>query len=279
MAKKITVQTRLNMVIGYPLQHSQSPVLHNAVYRQLGLNVILLPQSHSSPAALCQAIRTLSVGLTAVTAPFKQAVMACLDSCSPEATRLGAVNTLILREGKLHGHNTDITGIAFAMRHLSLTGKTVLIAGAGGAARAAGQYVASQGGDLLWMNRTPAKAAGLAKTLGGVWIPWRDIRIQEADLVIHATPVGSFPHTDETPLPGHVFQPHQTVFDMVYHPVFTTLLKQAQKSGAAIINGMDMFVRQGLKQIELWLQKPFFDLQLAADLSKLLVKHQEIRTP
>ena len=138
---KVTNKTRLNTVIGYPLEHSQSPVLHDAVYQLLGINAVLLAQSHLQLKSLIQAIKTLSIELTAVTSPYKEKVIKYLDQYSSEVNVLQAANTIIQRDGKLHGYNTDIDGIAFALRNIAVRGKYVVVIGAGGAARVMGYFL------------------------------------------------------------------------------------------------------------------------------------------
>lgn len=236
------------MVIGYPLTHTQSPILHQAIYHELDIDAILLAQSHPSLAALIQSIKTLSIGLTAVTMPYKEQIIQYLDECSPEVTALKAVNTVIQRDGKLYGHNTDINGIEFALRNIDVVNKQVLVLGAGGAARAMGYFLKKQRAHILWMNRTKEKALTLAKEFGGRVL---DDVSDHLDIIVNTTPIGLHPNNQASPLPNYQFNAHQIVFDMIYHPVHTTFLKQAAKQQATIISGLDMFIGQGLKQIEL----------------------------
>ena len=161
---------QLNMVIGYPLSHSQSVLLHNTVYQHVGMNSIMLAQPHPELKALIQAIKTLSVELTAVTMPFKEEVFQYLKDCSPEVNILKTANTLIQRNGQLYGYNTDIAGIAFAFSGVNLHGKQVLVMGAGGAARVMGYFLKINKAKIIWMNRNPKKATALAEEFGGVVI-------------------------------------------------------------------------------------------------------------
>lgn len=247
----ITSKTRLNMVIGYPIGHSKSPLLHQAVYKALEIDAVLLAQSHSSLADLIQTIKTLSVGLTAVTAPYKERVIAYLDACSPEVSLLQAANTIIQRDGKLYGYNTDIDGIAFALCHIDVNRKKVLVLGAGGAAQAMGYFLKKNHAHMFVLNRTEEKASRLANRFGGQVITHQDCTKHHFDMIVNTTPIGLYPNVDESPLPEDIFYAGQIVFDMVYNPVQTKCLQQATAKQATPVSGLEMFIGQGLKQIEL----------------------------
>lgn len=242
----------LNAVIGYPLTHTQSPVLHNAVYRALNIDAVLLPFASPDLGFLIAEIKAKAIGLTAVTMPFKQAVLSYLYECSPQAQALKAVNTLIQREGKLYGYNTDVDGIAYALGDTIVAHKKVLIVGAGGAARAMGYYMQSHDAELFCLNRSQDNGIKMAKDFGGEILTPKQAYQEVVDIIVNTTPLGMYPDVNASPLPDYPFHPAQTVFDLVYNPVDTLLLKQAQKAGAKVISGMDMFIAQGLKQIELW---------------------------
>lgn len=253
---KITANTCLNMVIGYPLSHSKSPLLHQAIYRELGIDAVLLAKAHESLEALIQVIKTLSVGLTAVTLPYKEQVLQYLDEPSSEVMALKAANTIIQRNGKLYGYNTDVHGIAFALRDIDVKNKKTLVIGAGGAARAMGYFLQRQQATIFWMNRTKEKADLLANTFGGNVITDNGLD-KDFDIIVNTTSLGLYPNTHETPLAHNIFHAKQTVFDMVYNPVKTTFLKQAEAKQATLISGLDMFIGQGLKQVELLTGKTY----------------------
>lgn len=248
----LTNQTRLNMVIGYPLHHTRSPQLHNRIYQALKLDAILLPFSNPDIKALLQAIHSLSVGLTAVTMPFKEKIIKYIDDCSFEVESMQSANTIIQRDGKLYGYNTDVDGIAYALRNVSLTKKRVLVIGAGGAARAVAYVLQKNDVDILWLNRTRKNAMKLIAKFGGELIAAKNLNALNIDIIINTTPLGMHPNVDISPLNQYPFHASQTVFDLVYNPEKTLLLQQAQKAGANVISGLDMFIGQGLRQIELW---------------------------
>ena len=273
---KVTSKTRLNMVIGHPLVHSQSPVLHDAVYQLLGINAVLLAQPNLKLKSIIQVIKTLSIELTAVTLPYKEKVVNYIDQCSVEVQALQTANTLIYRHGKIYGYNTDIDGIAFALRDVSLRRKQVLVIGAGGAARAISYFLKKNKATLLFLNRTHKKAAALAKEFSGTSIRQNELHKTDIDIIINTTPIGLHPMVNDSPLPDYVFRSHQVVFDAIYHPATTQLLKQAKKYGAKTISGIDMFIGQGLKQIELLTGKPIKSTSIITKLRKLLIQNQRV---
>jgi len=278
----ITNKTQLNMVIGHPLEHSQSSVLHDAVYQFLGINAVLLAQPHLQLRLLIQAIKTLEVELTAVTLPYKEKALKYVDQCSHEVKALRAVNTLIQRHGKLYGYNTDIDGIAFALRHITVRDKQALVIGAGGAARAMGYFLKRNQAKLLWINRTKEKALTLAKEFGGQVIDQSELNTMNIDIIINATPIGLYPHVNQFPLSDYVFSSHQIVFDTIYNPIETHLLKKAKRHKAKTISGLDMFIGQGLKQIELLTGKCVHAPVILNKLRKILIQNQRamrLRTP
>lgn len=256
------------MVIGYPLTHSQSPLLHNMIYQQLDINAIFVAKPHVKLSALIDAIKTFSIGLTAVTLPYKEKVLKFLDHCSPEVRAIGAANTIIQKKDKLFGYNTDVDGIAFAFRHVSIKNKQTLIIGAGGAARALAYFLKKNHAKIFWLNRTQHKAKILAKKFGGTVIKHEALGSINIDIIINTTPSYS-------PLPNYIFNAKQIVFDMVYNPMMTCLLKAAKKKKATIISGLDMFIGQGLKQIALLIDQR---IHVSTNkLRKILIKDQQER--
>jgi shikimate dehydrogenase len=247
-------ETKLNLVIGYPLGHSQSPELHKNLYEQRGINAVLLAHLTQDLPATIHAIKTLSVALTAVTIPHKETILKHLDELSDEVKALGAANTIINHNNKLKGYNTDINGIEYALRNIPLQNKTVLIIGAGGAARAAAYVMQKNKANLLFLNRTPARAEAIIKLMGGKLINKESLDDLAIDIIINTTPLGMHPNREATPLPNYRFNLNQTVFDMVYNPGDTALLKKAKADGAHIISGQDMFYGQALKQVELLME-------------------------
>lgn len=263
---------KLNAVIGYPLSHSRSPVLHNSVYELLKLNAVLLPFSNPDIKQLMAAIRALPIHLTAVTMPHKQSIMPLLDSVDGAAKAVGAVNTVVNRADKLTGYNTDIDGISYALRGTNLKGKQVLVLGAGGAAVAVSYVVKKAGGKLLYLNRTRSRAEALRKRFGGKVVSLREISPQKIALIVNATPIGMYPKVNVLPIPKAYIRGTHTVFDLIYNPKDTKLLMVSRKKGAKAVSGLDMFAVQGLRQIELWTGKKLVTQRLVERVKKNLVK-------
>ena len=246
----ITVQTKLNTVIGFPLAHSLSPAFHNEEYAKRGHDAVLLAFENEDLTALVQALRTLNVGLTAVTLPFKESILPYLDELDPLAQRLGSVNTVLNIRGKLKGFNTDYYGMKNALEGVELAGKKVLLLGAGGVAKPVAAFVNDSGAELLCMNRNRERAEELVKFFGGRAV--EDASGESFDIVINATPLGLSPNVDETPLDAQFLRAGQVVFDIVYNPEETRLLREAKAAGAQTRSGLLMFKAQALEQIRLW---------------------------
>lgn len=263
--------TKLNAVIGYPLSHTQSPMLHNPVYKMLGIDALLLPFPSPDIRALVKAIRTLPVHLTAVTMPHKQSIIPLLDHVDAPAKAVGAVNTVVNKSGKLSGYNTDIDGIRYALRTVKLKGTYVALIGAGGAASAVAYVVHEKGGKLLYLNRTVRKATDLSRKFGGEVLNGAK-GIERAGVIINATPIGMHPRTRELPISADAIRKGQTVFDLVYNPVDTKLLRVAGRKGAKTVSGLDMFAVQGLRQMELWTGKKIITKRLVDRVKRNILK-------
>jgi len=252
ISQSINSSTRLNIVIGYPLGHTKSPKLHQEIYRLKNCNAIMLAHPTQDLSGTIQAIRTLNIGLVAVTMPHKEAILHYADQLSSEVQTLKSANTLINNKNILTAYNTDINGIEHALRNISLKDKTVLVIGAGGAARAAAYVLQKNNCNILYLNRTVKSAEVLRKLFGGKVIHKDKLYDLPIDIIINTTPIGMHPNSDTSPLPDYSFNKNQIIFDMVYNPSETLLLKTAGSYGAHIISGEDMFLGQALKQVELF---------------------------
>lgn len=248
---QINADTTVNFVIGNPVKHSHSPILHQKIYEHVGINAVLLAIDNPDLTALINSIKTLGVQLTAVTLPFKTSILEHIDVCSDAVKALGAANTVILKEGFLHAYNTDVIGIKLALQDVDLDHKNILIIGAGGAARAVAYALKDKQSALFFMNRTQARAKILADHYSGVMVCEDDLNHLDIDIIINTTSVGMFPHTQASPLPYYEFKAHQTVFDLIYTPKETRLLYAAKAAGARCISGETLFIEQALAQVEL----------------------------
>ncbi len=248
----ITARTKLNAVIGFPLAHSLSPFFHREEYVKRGHDAIMLAFENEDLSALIQGVRALNIGLTAVTLPFKEIILPFLDEIDPLAERLQSVNTVLQKNGKLLGYNTDYFGISKALAGIPLNGKKVLLLGAGGAAKPAAAFVRDEGAELFCLNRNRDRAEELVTKFGGRAINEADLSTEQFDVIINATPVGLAPKEDETPLDASFLRAGQTVFDLVYNPEETRLLREAKAAGVETRSGLVMFKAQALEQIRLW---------------------------
>ncbi len=253
----IGATTQVFGVAGDPVASSMSPAMLNAAFAHTGTNAVYVPLRTHDAEELFELARRLPLAGFSVTMPLKQAVLPFLSHIDPLARKIGAVNT-VRREpdGSFSGFNTDAAGIVGPLEaRLSLRGARVLVLGAGGAARAAVFGCVDRGAEVTILNRTFDTAAALAGEAKATAIRREDLRaLPPFDVVINATPAGM--RGNSTPLPLSL-QELRTglVFDMVYNPQETPLLRAARESGIAIIPGVEMFVRQGAKQFELWTGK------------------------
>lgn len=246
-------RTRVYGVIGNPIGHSLSPRMHNAGFHATGFNGIYLPFLVHHLKDFVGALGELGISGFSVTIPHKQRVMQYLDRCDPLARAIGAVNTVVVGNGgKLSGYNTDYLGVLRALEgRIKLPGSRVLLLGAGGAARAAAFALTSAGAAVFVCARREAPAKELAKAVNGQTAPKATLPYDHFDLIVNTTPVGMYPNDKETPLTAKEMN-CRVLFDMIYRPRETKLLKIAIGRGIETVSGLDMFAAQGAAQWELW---------------------------
>jgi len=250
---KIDAQTSLYAVFGNPVGHSLSPVMHNAAFAETGLNSVYLAFRVMDIAAAMAAVRVIGIRGVSVTIPHKIAVMNLLDEIDDQARRIGAVNTVVNREGRLRGSNSDGQGAVRALlKKTAIQGADIAIVGAGGAARAIGFSMVENGGRVTIINRSIQAGVSLAENLGAGFKPLAGLKHIPADILINTTPVGMHPQTGDLPLSPELLRKEMLVMDIVYNPVQTALLKHAQRRGCRTVDGVDMFVYQGACQFKLW---------------------------
>jgi shikimate dehydrogenase len=268
--------TQLVGLLGWPVEHTLSPAMHNAAFDALGLNwrYLPLPVPPGQVEGAVKGVAALGFRGVNVTVPHKQAVMPALDSVAPDAKALGAVNTLVIARGEdgkanIGGHNTDAQGFVGALRHggFDPKGKTAVIVGAGGGARAVVYGLLKAGAqEILMFDIEPLRAQALVSDLSGVGNKLRALPLttealvesaRAADLLVNATPMGMWPRVDGSIWPEDVSIPKSvTVFDLVYNPPETHLMRKARESGARAIGGLDMLVGQGALAFEMWTGQP-----------------------
>lgn len=249
----VSTRTSVFGVIGNPVAHSLSPIMHNAAFSEVGYDGVYAAfKVHDLEAAL-SGMKALGIKGLSVTIPHKVNVMALLDECDDLSKKIGAVNTIVEKNGKLWGTNTDCTGAVSALREKTdIPGKRVLILGAGGAARAIAWGISRENGHVIIANRTPEKGRALAEELNADCCPIPEAVETDWDILINTTSVGMSPQTERVPVSRDAIKPGRIVMDIVYNPIETMLLKMAKEKGCTTVDGVMMFVRQGAMQFELW---------------------------
>ncbi|TVY00481.1 shikimate dehydrogenase [Cohnella terricola] len=260
--------TLLFGVIGDPVRHSRSPIMLNRAFRETGVNGAYAA-FHVVPGRLEQAIagvRGLGFRGLNVTIPHKVEVMPFLDEISEGAKAAGAVNTIVNENGRLIGYNTDGIGYVRSLKEEAepdLTGKTIVVLGAGGAARGILWALAQEKPKaIIVANRTEAKAAELAASfdpeLRITAVPWDGLRevCREADVVVNTTSVGMSPNVDASPIDASWMKPGAVASDLIYNPLKTLFLKQADLNGCRVHGGLGMFIYQGAYAFEYWTGEP-----------------------
>ncbi|MDE2841780.1 MAG: shikimate dehydrogenase [Chloroflexota bacterium] len=260
-------------IIGYPIGHSMSPVFQQAALDECGVdaNYAAYQVAPDEVEGFVNGLRQPGIMGINVTVPHKLAVMPFLDEIDDWATEAGAVNTIVNRDGRLMGHNTDGYGFLRALREgagFDPQRRRTLILGAGGAARGVVLALAREGvGELTIANRTPERAENLALLGQNRGVTARAIPLEGADLsgaaasaelIVNCTSIGMThgPGEDETPLPGDAIPATALVNDLVYNPLQTRLLREAAQAGAKTLGGIQMLVYQGAASFEMWLERP-----------------------
>ena len=255
-AHELNRQTRVFGVIGDPIAHSLSPLLHNTAFVARRINAVYLPFLARNLRDFLNAAPDFGLRGFSVTLPHKQSILRYLQDCDALSAETGAVNTVVVRrDGSLYGCNTDYVGVLHALeKKLRLAKSRVLILGAGGSAHAAAFALARAGAAVsIWARRESA-ARGLARAAGAEVVPRRALKTERFDAILNATPVGMHPHTAISPLhPGELHC--RIVMDLIYRPERTRLLKLAAQKGMATVSGVEMFLAQGIAQWELWMKR------------------------
>jgi 3-dehydroquinate dehydratase / shikimate dehydrogenase len=251
---RLNRRTRVYGVIGDPVGHSLSPAMHNAAFTARRMNAVYLPFLVRDLRDFLASIEPLGIRGFSVTLPHKERILRRLDGCDPLAARIGAVNTVVVRSGgKLHGYNTDYVGVLRALEErMPLRGSRVLIVGAGGAARAVAFALAEAGASVCVTARRFSRARALARAVGSEAIVRNRVAREFFDAIVNATPVGMHPHVERSPLAARELN-CRLVFDTIYRPRVTQLLKLAARRGIETVSGLEMFIAQGAAQWEIWM--------------------------
>ena len=266
--KVISEKTRLCGIIGDPIGHTMSPVMHNAAFNKIGIDYLYVSfrVKKEELGKAIEGMRALNIRGLNVTIPHKVDVIRFLDELDPLAEKIGAVNTIVNDDGVLTGYNTDAAGFLHALleKGIEPKGEKVVILGAGGASRAISFILAERGAHLVILNRILELdwAEELAGRLSQIF--QRETKalilngenlaqvLRKADILVNATSVGMTPNINETPVPSDLLKPGLVVFDIVYNPIKTRLLSEGEAVGARIMGGLEMLVCQGVLAFEKW---------------------------
>jgi shikimate dehydrogenase len=269
LIEEVRGTTRIYGLIGNPIGHTLSPVMFNAAFSEYGLDCIYVPFRVEKKflGKAIDGMRALDIAGLNVTIPYKVEVMKMLDEVDEEAQRIGAVNTIVNSSGVLKGFNTDGQGFLYALHRQSIdiAGKNILVLGAGGASRAIVSALAVHNANITILNRTFDKAKELARTVHrkpGTSIKAMELNLDNlgkcivaADVLINSTNLGMTPETDVSAVPPSLLKlkPELTVVDIVYNPLETKLITDAENAGCKVVEGIHMLVGQGALSFEKWM--------------------------
>lgn len=266
----ISGKTRVCAIIGDPVEHSLSPVMHNAAFKELGLNLVYVAFTVTTKELKDAILGARRLGLRGlnVTMPHKNAVMNYLDEVDATAKAIGAVNTILSNQGKLIGYNTDGNGAMIALQENGVypEEKKLVLLGAGGAAKAIAYHAAQEVEELVILNRTPEKAEKLADVLhknfgkkvkgGTLSSTVLKDELETADILVNATSVGMHPNVNSSPVPSSLLRRDLCVMDIIYNPLETRLIADAKSVGAKVVSGLEMLIYQGAVAFEIWTNCP-----------------------
>ncbi len=237
-------------VVGHPVGHSRSPAMHNAGFAHLGLNAVYLPLEAADAQDFVRFARTMNLAGASITAPFKVTLMQEVDDLEPLARRVGAINTLVVRDSRWFGANTDVHGFSAPLaRRMNVKGVRASIIGAGGAARAVAVALADMGAAVTVCARRADAAREIAELAAG-HVGEFPPRAGSWDVLVNTAPAGHSAET-ESPIAGAALD-GEIVFDLIYAPANTRLLADARAAGCMTIGGLEMLVAQAERQFELW---------------------------
>jgi 3-dehydroquinate dehydratase/shikimate dehydrogenase len=252
-ARDVSETTKVYGVLGASVQKSLSPVLHNRAFESAGIDAVYVPLQAEALAPFMEALPRFGLSGFSVTRPYKVDILPYLHAVDEDAASCGSVNTVVVKDGQLHGSTTDGLGILAPLRkRIDVKGKPVVILGAGGAARAAALALVRKGAHVTVLARDSDKAAQVAAAVGCGFGALEDAASQAFEVLINATPLGSSDAPNQTPVPASVHREGSIVFDMVYDPLETQFLRDAQAAGATVINGLEMLIAQAVVQFESW---------------------------
>lgn len=283
--------TKRFTVIGCPIEHSLSPVLHKKIFEFAGLNAAYSKEciKNDELTGFMQNFKSGVYDGINVTIPHKESIIPLLDKVNTRAKTIGAVNCVLRINKKLIGYNTDWYGFSMLLKlhNINPDGKSCLIIGAGGVSKAVLYALIQAGADKITVsNRTLANAVKLTDHFNRLEIqtqlevkPFNPVVLNELspDIIINCTSVGLSPNTQQSPIPNYPFQFRQKVIDTIYNPIKTRLIIDAENAGAAAANGLSMFIYQGLASVDIWLGKDASSVINVNELSAYLISNSEFK--
>jgi 3-dehydroquinate dehydratase / shikimate dehydrogenase len=254
--ESVDAATRVYGVAGDPVSQSLSPAMMNVAIRRENVNGVYVALHAKKLKDLLACVRDVPLHGLSITMPYKQAILEHLDNTDSHTQKIGACNTVVrAQDGKLYGFNTDAAGVVRPLdQRITIDGAKILVVGAGGAARAAVYGLKERGAEVFIVNRTAETGQKLARSAHARSVKRADLKKLTFDVIINATPVG-MGNAKDSPLKEDEINARY-VFDMVYDPIETALLRMAKARGAEVISGLEMFVHQGARQFEIWTGKP-----------------------
>jgi shikimate dehydrogenase len=253
----IDARTKIYGLLGRPVGHSLSPAMHNAAFRELEINAVYVAFPVADLGQAVAGLRGLNIAGVSVTIPYKEEIIPLLDELDPQAARMAAVNTVVNREGRLTGHNTDWLGAVAALKDkTAIAGENFLVLGAGGASRAIVFGLLQEGGNVTVTDIDADRVKTLATQFRVEALPPAELERHPGGVLINATPVGMEPCAGALPIEADLLGRFRLVMDIVYRPLETRLLKEARARGLATIDGLQMLIHQGAAQFELWTGQP-----------------------
>ena len=255
--ERVDAATKVYGVAGDPITHSLSPMMMNTAFRRENMNAVYIGLQVKEPEDLMNVMREVPIQGLSVTMPLKQEIIKSLDGTDRFTGKTGACNTVVRSaDGKFYGFNTDVAGVIRPLEdRISLPGAKILVLGAGGAARAAVFGLKERGADVYVLNRTPQRGQKLAREAGAKYLSRQQLAKSDFDVIMNATPVGMKGAKPQSPLEENELRA-RLLFEMIYSPLETPLVKMARAKNIAVITGEIMFVHQGARQFEIWTGKP-----------------------
>jgi 3-dehydroquinate dehydratase/shikimate dehydrogenase len=262
--ESIGPQTNVYGVVADPIGHSLSPQIHNAAFGELGINAVYVPfrVAFDTLGSFIEDVKRLDIRGLSVTIPHKEAIAKFLTKVDPAVKGIGAVSTVLFKGADIVGYNTDYKAAMDCLEQAlggggpnqisRLKNKKVVVLGAGGVARAVMYGLERRGAKMTIASRTRPRASQLAETFGGRVVDWPARHVADAEIIINCTPVGMHPNVDESPYNKSHLKPSMIVFDTVYNPESTLLLKEARSRGCHVVTGVDMFIHQAALQFLLF---------------------------